>query len=93
MTILTPAGPRYWMKARQKQRPEIQPLPTMLNHSEIETAGTSGNEETPKPEPSYDEIALRAYFIALHRHSHGTPGDALQDWTEAERQLRVEWAG
>ena len=38
--------------------------------------------------PSYDEIALRAYFIALNRHANGEPGDPLKDWIEAEKQLR-----
>jgi hypothetical protein len=35
--------------------------------------------------PSADEIATRAYFIALER---GFPGDPLVDWLQAEQQLR-----
>jgi hypothetical protein len=37
--------------------------------------------------PSYDDIALRAYFIALDRHRRGQPSDPFKDWVEAERQL------
>jgi len=37
-----------------------------------------------------EEIALRAYFIAEHRHRHGVHGDAHSDWIEAERQLKAE---
>jgi hypothetical protein len=37
-----------------------------------------------------DDIALRAYFIAEKRHKAGLPGDAHQDWVEAERQLIAE---
>ena len=37
--------------------------------------------------PSYDEIALRAYFIGLDREARGEPGAPLEDWTEAEHQL------
>ncbi|HEX5177561.1 MAG TPA: DUF2934 domain-containing protein [Chthoniobacteraceae bacterium] len=37
-----------------------------------------------------EEIALRAYFIAENRHAHGLPGDAHQDWLEAERQIMAE---
>ena|SRR5947207_10092205 len=32
-----------------------------------------------------DDIATRAYFIALER---GFPGDPVADWLQAERQLR-----
>lgn len=38
-----------------------------------------------KTEPSHEEIALRAYEIYLERG--GAPGDALEDWTRAEREL------
>lgn len=38
-----------------------------------------------KNAPTHEEIALRAYEIYLERG--GTPGDALQDWTRAEREL------
>jgi hypothetical protein len=37
--------------------------------------------------PSYDEIALRAYFIGLDREARGEPSAPLQDWAEAEHQL------
>ena len=35
--------------------------------------------------PSHDEIATRAYFIALER---GFSSDPLADWLAAERELR-----
>jgi len=35
--------------------------------------------------PTAEEIALRAYHIYLERG--GAPGDALEDWTRAEREL------
>jgi len=35
--------------------------------------------------PTSDEIATRAYFIALER---GFPGDPVADWLQAEQQLR-----
>ena len=37
------------------------------------------------PMPTYDEIALRAYHIYLERGC--TPGDPMQDWLQAEREL------
>ena len=36
-------------------------------------------------QPTREEIALRAYHIYLERA--GAPGDALNDWIAAERQL------
>ena len=46
----------------------------------------------PKASFSSDDISLRAYFIAEHRHRHGVHGDEHSDWIEAERQLRAEHA-
>jgi hypothetical protein len=37
-------------------------------------------------QPTNDEIALRAYHIYLERGS--TPGDPMQDWLRAERELK-----
>ena len=38
-----------------------------------------------KNQPTQEEIALRAYHIYLERG--GIPGNELEDWIEAERQL------
>jgi hypothetical protein len=38
--------------------------------------------------PTTEEIALRAYHIYLERG--GAPGNALEDWTRAERELQEE---
>ena len=40
--------------------------------------------------PSYDEIALRAYFIGLEREARGEPSAPLRDWAEAEKQLSLQ---
>lgn len=51
----------------------------------------SASKEAPKKSrrvataPTYDEIALRAYHIYLERGA--TPGDPMQDWLQAEREL------
>jgi len=44
-----------------------------------------GNSKTAKNEPTREEIALRAYQIYLKRN--GAPGNALEDWVQAEREL------
>ena len=38
--------------------------------------------------PTHQEIALRAYHIYLERGA--TPGNQLEDWTRAERELTEE---
>ncbi len=39
------------------------------------------------PEPTFESIRCRAHEIYLRRG--GAPGDALSDWLQAERELRV----
>src|SRR5204862_6670241 len=41
-------------------------------------------------EPTDDQIRLRAYFLAEHRHKLSLPGDSNHDWIEARRQLLEE---
>jgi hypothetical protein len=43
-----------------------------------------------KPVFSLEALELRAYFIAEKRQLAGLPGDAHEDWIEAERQLLAE---
>ena len=43
-----------------------------------------------KPVFSVEALELRAYFISEKRQIAGLPGDAHQDWIEAERQLLAE---
>ena len=45
-----------------------------------------------RPEPTDEEIRLRAYFLAERRHKLSLPGDSNHDWIEARRQL-IEEAG
>jgi hypothetical protein len=42
------------------------------------------------PEPTDDEIRIRAYFLAERRHKLALPGDSAHDWIEARRQLIEE---
>lgn len=44
------------------------------------------------PEPSDEEIRIRAYFIAERRIQLSLQGDSTHDWIEARRQL-IEEAG
>jgi len=55
--------------------------------------GRSSSPTVKKPRaatghPTTEEIALRAYQIYLERG--GAPGNALEDWTRAERELLEE---
>lgn len=46
---------------------------------------TTKKTRATKSLPTHEEIALRAYEIYLERG--GAPGDALEDWLRAEREL------
>ena len=49
------------------------------------TLPTTKKSPSAKGLPTHEQIALRAYEIYLERR--GAPGDALGDWTRAEREL------
>ena len=49
------------------------------------SAPTVRKSRTAHSKPTTGEIALRAYQIYLERG--GAPGNALEDWTRAEREL------
>lgn len=53
--------------------------------SKSATSGASKKTKKSATTPTYDEIALRAYHIYLERGC--TPGDPMQDWLNAEREL------
>ena len=46
-----------------------------------------------RPEPSDEEIRIRAYFIAERRIQLSLQGDSAHDWIEARRQLIEEARG
>jgi DUF2934 family protein len=46
---------------------------------------TAGKPRAASRNPTTEEVALRAYEIYLERC--GAPGNALEDWTRAEREL------
>ncbi|HEY2343703.1 MAG TPA: DUF2934 domain-containing protein [Chthoniobacteraceae bacterium] len=50
---------------------------------------SAAKPKTRKAKPiKQEDIALRAYFISEKRRREGLPGDARQDWIEAERELK-----
>jgi hypothetical protein len=49
---------------------------------------TAAKPRATSTRPTTEEIALRAYQIYLERR--GAPGEALDDWTRAERELQQE---
>jgi hypothetical protein len=51
----------------------------------ITSSAPRKSKATAARKPTYDQIQARAYEIFLRRS--GTPGDELQDWLQAEREL------
>ena len=65
--------------------------PTQKRGGKPGSSAAAGAATGAKPKAFTDQdVALRAYLIAENRHEHGIPGNAEQDWLEAERQLTAE---
>lgn len=64
-----------------KTRESASPKPRKSTPS----ASTNGHHH-----PTHEQIAQRAYCIYLERGA--TPGNELEDWTRAERELIAEQA-
>jgi hypothetical protein len=63
----------------------------MMTNAPKQLQADGRTTQSPLPQqaakPSYDEIAWKAYLIALDRHARGEPADPLRDWVEAEHLL------
>jgi len=79
-------------------RAEADPLQTQNERSKLKKMETTGTKkqsvaaEEPvkqalRHEPSEEEIRHRAYEIYLARGA--APGDEVEDWLQAERELRL----
>jgi Protein of unknown function (DUF2934) len=63
-----------------------------------DTSNSSGNSTPAKSksrkkvslQPSNEQVALRAYFIAERRRTLGIHGDETSDWVAAEQELLEE---
>jgi hypothetical protein len=54
---------------------------------------SSESERPPLEEPAFEQIQLRAYFIAERRQRDGLPGDDQSDWLQAREELLNELKG
>jgi hypothetical protein len=43
---------------------------------------------SPAPAPREDDVRRRAFEIYQQRSKQGSPGSAIDDWVQAERELR-----
>lgn len=69
---------------RKKAAPKKKPLATKP------AAPKKVSSSASRPEPSDEEIRIRAYFIAERRMQLSLQGDSAHDWIEARRQLLEE---
>jgi hypothetical protein len=64
---------------------KTQPEGEKMAKTRESSSPTEQKTRVAKNQPTPEEIALRAYHIFLGRA--GTPGNELEDWIAAERQL------
>ena len=61
------------------------------SHSTSKTAALKSiGGENIDPQPSNEQVALRAYFIGERRRKLGFPGDEISDRVLAEREISEE---
>lgn len=79
-------------KARSAATKPKAKKPAAKKNTAAAARGSAKKAPSPSllPEPSDDEIRLRAYFLAERRHQLSLPGDSAHDWIEARRQLIEE---
>jgi len=58
---------------------------TIMPKTRERSSPAAGKPRTAKTSPTREEISLRAYHIYLERS--GAPGNELEDWIRAEREL------
>jgi Protein of unknown function (DUF2934) len=61
---------------------------TEMNQASGAKVARETKKKIPQKEPAIDDIRVRAYEIFIARA--GAPGDAVQDWLQAERELLGE---
>jgi hypothetical protein len=79
----SPKAPRTRRKAQPPAEVAVAADAAIVTATETTIVATA---IVPSPTPSHDEIATRAYCIALER---GFSSDPLADWLAAERELRL----
>ena len=77
--------------ARRPKRKKVAPKKQTVRARKPAAPQTAPSPGT-RPEPSDEEIRIRAYFIAERRLQLSLQGDSAHDWIEAKRQL-IEEAG
>jgi hypothetical protein len=87
----TSAAPKTTAAAPKPKRKKAAPKKQTVRVSKSAAPKRARSAKT-RPEPSDEEIRIRAYFIAERRLQLRLQGDSAHDWIEAKRQL-VEEAG
>ena len=81
-----PAAPAAKVtRTRRKAAEPVEATAPFNGHSYSAAVGKEALDRFDAAAPSYEQIATRAYFIALER---GFQTDPLADWLLAERELR-----
>jgi hypothetical protein len=77
-----------------KEIPAARVAETLSVRKSITGAGTARSPVRPSrtKELTYEQVQLRAYFIAERRKSLGISGDETSDWVQAELELEADLA-
>jgi hypothetical protein len=78
------------MNVIRSQRTASSAAPAKKKTASSSTAAKSKSQTKAIAQPSSEQVALRAYFIAERRRVLGIHGDETSDWVAAERELLEE---
>jgi hypothetical protein len=75
----------------QRTASSAAPAKKIASNSTSNVAAAKSKSQTKAiVQPSSEQVALRAYFIAERRRVLGIHGDETSDWVAAERELLEE---
>ena len=82
------------MNVTRSQRTASSAAPAKKRTASNSTGNVAAVKSKPQKkaiaQPSSEQVALRAYFIAERRRGLGIHGDETSDWVAAERELLEE---
>lgn len=75
----------------QRATPPVAPAKKPARQkTALNSSAKSKSQKKVSAQPSNEQVALRAYFIAERRRTLGINGDETSDWVAAERELLEE---
>lgn len=77
-------------RSQRSTSPDASAKKPARQKASLNAGAKSKSQKKVSAQPSNEQVALRAYFIAERRRTLGIDGDETSDWVAAERELLEE---